>query len=75
MGAPDWILYYYAWEKGKALATVLSSPSKDQIVNQITINPFDATEICVTGDGFVTIYQYDEGILKPVIMNVPKEVI
>ncbi|KAL2912228.1 hypothetical protein HK105_208296 [Polyrhizophydium stewartii] len=61
LSEPEWILHYYAWEKGKPIATISASPSPDQPVNQVTINPFDGTEFCVTGKGFVTIYRYSEG--------------
>lgn len=64
-GKPEWILHFFAWEKGKSIATISSSPN-GLPVNQISINSFDGTEICVTGKGFITIYRYTEGVLKPI---------
>ncbi|KAI8915085.1 quinon protein alcohol dehydrogenase-like superfamily, partial [Entophlyctis helioformis] len=71
LSEPDWVLHYYAWEKGKPIATISASPSPDQPVNQVTINPFDGTEFCVTGKGFVTIYRYSEGVLRPLHVRLP----
>jgi cilia- and flagella-associated protein 57 len=70
-GKPEWILHFYAWEKGKSIATIAASPSGAP-VHQISINSFDGTEICVTGKGFVTIYRYTEGILKPIHVIIPQ---
>ncbi|KAJ3321023.1 Cilia- and flagella-associated protein 57 [Boothiomyces sp. JEL0866] len=71
VGKPDWVLHYYPWEKGKPLATVVSSPSPDQPVYQISINPFDNMELCVTGKEFATIYRLIEGVLKPIKIDLP----
>ena len=70
-GRPEWILHFYAWEKGKAIASI-SSASPNQLVHQVSINSFDGTEICVTGEGFVTVYRYTEGILKPIAIQLPQ---
>ncbi|KAK5665187.1 hypothetical protein QVD99_008034 [Batrachochytrium dendrobatidis] len=72
LSAPDWILHYYAWEKGKPIAVISASPSPDKAVNQVTINPFDGTEFCVTGQGFATIYRYAEGVLRPLPLKLPE---
>lgn len=64
-GKPEWDLHFYAWEKGKSIANVSSSPSPNQPVHQVSINAFDGTEICATGKGFVTTFRYTEGFLQP----------
>ncbi|KAH9271594.1 hypothetical protein BASA83_006204 [Batrachochytrium salamandrivorans] len=71
LAAPDWLLHYYAWEKGKPIAIISSSPSPDQAVNQISINPFDGTQLCVIGQGFATFYRYSEGVLRPTPIKLP----
>ncbi|KAJ3311697.1 Cilia- and flagella-associated protein 57 [Boothiomyces sp. JEL0838] len=71
VGKPDWTLHYYPWEKGKPLATVVSTPSPDQPVYQVSINPFDNMELCVTGKEFATIYRLIEGVLKPIKIELP----
>ncbi|KAJ3013942.1 Cilia- and flagella-associated protein 57 [Thoreauomyces humboldtii] len=62
-GAPDWLLHFYVWEKGKLLATISTSPSEqiENAVLEIGINPMDETEICVLADGTARIYRYQEG--------------
>ena len=71
LGDPDWVLHYYAWAKEKPIATVRSSPSNEHPISQVSINPSDATEFCVTGKGFVTIYRYAEGGLSPLHVKLP----
>lgn len=70
--APDWLMFYFSWEKGKPLASVSSSTATDLPVHQVSINPFDSNEILVSGKSFASIYRYSEGILRPVHLNVPK---
>jgi WD40 repeat protein len=72
-GAPDWLLFYFPWEKGKALASVCSSPSNDLPVYHATINPFDSGEMMVTGKGFATIYRFAENTLRTIPLAVPPD--
>ncbi|KAI8896953.1 quinon protein alcohol dehydrogenase-like superfamily, partial [Globomyces pollinis-pini] len=70
-GTPNWTLIYYPWEKGKPLAHICSSPSPDLPVYHISINPFDSTEIFVSGKHFASIYRLIEGQLKAIPIAVP----
>lgn len=63
---------YYAWEKGKAIATIASAPTGyTGKIRQILINPFDATEISVIGDGLFKIFRYSEGFLRSIRTSCP----
>ncbi|KAI8906392.1 WD40-repeat-containing domain protein, partial [Gorgonomyces haynaldii] len=72
-GKPEWTLHFYAWEKGKSIATISTSSVPEKAVNQISINPYDGTEICVVGQGFINIYRYSEGVLRPIHVNIPEQ--
>ncbi|XP_046907075.1 cilia- and flagella-associated protein 57-like [Hypomesus transpacificus] len=63
-GSPDWTLFYWMWEKQKVLA-VVKTTSAGNPINQVTFNPFDNTQICVTGSGVFRLFRYAEGALKP----------
>jgi WD40 repeat protein len=63
-GAPDWTLYYWSWEKAKIMATIRTSNLQGSPISQISFNPADVTQICVTGDGIFKLFRYSEGILK-----------
>ncbi len=72
MCEPEFLLCYYAWEKGKAIATIASAPSGyTGKIRQILINPFDATEISVIGDGLFKIFRYSEGVLRAIRTSCP----
>ncbi|KAM6962429.1 cilia- and flagella-associated protein 57-like [Aplochiton taeniatus] len=62
-GAPDWILFYWMWEKQKVMATVKTSVTANP-VKQISLNPYDNTQVCVTGNGIFKVFRYTEGTLK-----------
>ncbi|MBN3282186.1 CFA57 protein, partial [Polyodon spathula] len=62
-GAPDWTLFYWVWEKQKVMATVKTS-SQSNPINQVSFNPQDNTQICVTGNGVFKLFRYAEGSLK-----------
>ncbi|KAJ3408017.1 Cilia- and flagella-associated protein 57 [Chytriomyces hyalinus] len=68
LGAPEWILHYYAWEKGKLLGTVAVNPpksvSKKGCVVECGICPTDGCQLSVLGDSFLRIYRYLEGGLS-----------
>ena len=40
-------------------------------LRQVSINPNDATEICVIGETIFKVYRYAEGILRPIRFNLP----
>lgn len=72
MGGPEFLLCYYAWEKGKAIATIPSvAAGFVGNIKQISINPFDATEISVIGDGLFKIFRYSEGLLRSIRTTCP----
>lgn len=72
MGGPEFLLCYYAWEKGKAIATIASAPTGyTGKIKQTLINPFDATEISVIGDGLFKIFRYSEGFLRSIRTSCP----
>ena len=71
-GGPEYLLNYYAWEKGKAIATIPSAPTGyNGKIRQISINPCDATEICVVGDSVFKIFRYAEGVLRSIRTSCP----
>ncbi len=63
-GEPDWLLIYWQWEKAKRLATVRTSQGNP--IHQISVNPYDSTQICVTGKDIFRTYKHIEGIIKPI---------
>ncbi|KAJ3227958.1 Cilia- and flagella-associated protein 57 [Clydaea vesicula] len=72
---PEWILHYYAWDKGKLIATINShSDNPESTVLQVSVNPSDGTVIFVLGDNFVKQYRYTEGELLKIEVDVPKNV-
>ena len=77
MLAPDWVLYYWSWEKTKLMATFRVSTQNDRnvqmhaqkevasnLVTQISFNPADSSQIVLVGNGSVRFLRYTEGILK-----------
>ncbi|MGH0169155.1 UNVERIFIED_CONTAM: hypothetical protein FKN15_005121 [Acipenser sinensis] len=62
-GAPDWTLFYWVWEKQKVMATMKTS-SQSNPISQVSFNPQDNTQICVTGNGVFKLFRYAEGSLK-----------
>ncbi|MBN3302205.1 CFA57 protein, partial [Amia calva] len=62
-GAPDWTLFYWMWEKQKVLASVKTSSTTNPIC-QVSFNPQDNTQICVSGRGVFKLFRYAEGVLK-----------
>ncbi|KAI9091005.1 quinon protein alcohol dehydrogenase-like superfamily [Phlyctochytrium arcticum] len=67
-GGPDWLLHFYAWEKGKLLATLCTSSdiATSAPVTQVSINPLDETELCAISQGRACLYRYTEGSLRQV---------
>ncbi|KAJ3076789.1 Cilia- and flagella-associated protein 57 [Podochytrium sp. JEL0797] len=77
LGPPEWILHYYAWEKGKILATVAVNPpksnSKKGHVVEVGLCPTDGCQLSVVGNTFFRIYRYSEGSLTQVYEMVASE--
>ncbi|XP_056119583.1 cilia- and flagella-associated protein 57 [Rhinichthys klamathensis goyatoka] len=61
-GGPDWTLFLWMWEKKKLMATVKTSTSGP--INQVSFNPQDNTQICVSGNGVFKIFRYAGESLK-----------
>uniref|UniRef100_A0A8K9XIH5 Cilia and flagella associated protein 57 n=1 Tax=Oncorhynchus mykiss TaxID=8022 RepID=A0A8K9XIH5_ONCMY len=55
-GAPDYILFYWMWEKQKIMAMVKTTVAANP-VNQVSLNPYDNTQICVSGNGVFKLFQ------------------
>ncbi|XP_033939844.1 cilia- and flagella-associated protein 57 isoform X2 [Pseudochaenichthys georgianus] len=62
-GGPDWTLIFWLWEKQKVLATVKTSTSHKP-VSQVSFNPHNNTQLCVSGGGVLKLFRYSEGALK-----------
>ncbi|KAL1279856.1 hypothetical protein QQF64_014456 [Cirrhinus molitorella] len=61
-GGPDWTLFLWMWEKKKVMATVKTST--DGPIHQVSFNPQDNTQICVSGTGVFKIFRYAGETLK-----------
>ncbi|XP_062849861.1 cilia- and flagella-associated protein 57 [Trichomycterus rosablanca] len=59
---PEWTLFYWAWEKQKVLATVKSTSTGS--VSQVSFNPQDNTQVCVSGNKVLKLFRYADGALK-----------
>ncbi|XP_043860476.1 cilia- and flagella-associated protein 57 isoform X1 [Dromiciops gliroides] len=62
-GAPESNLIYWMWEKQKVMAIVRTDTQNNPIY-QVSFNPQDNTQICVTGNGIFKLFRYAEGALK-----------
>lgn len=63
-GRPDWTLLYWTWEKAKVLAFTKSTNQQNSPIYQVTFNPQDNTQVCVTGHGIFKLFRYSESSLK-----------
>ncbi|KAI4885195.1 hypothetical protein NFI96_002257, partial [Prochilodus magdalenae] len=61
-GGPEWTLFYWVWEKHKVMATVRTTSTGP--IHQVSFNPQDNTQICVSGNGVFKLFRYAEGALK-----------
>ncbi|XP_077064460.1 cilia and flagella associated protein 57 [Siphateles boraxobius] len=61
-GGPDWTLFLWMWEKKKLMATVKTSTSGP--IHQVSFNPQDNTQICVSGNGVFKMFRYAGETLK-----------
>ncbi|KAK2862634.1 hypothetical protein Q5P01_002167 [Channa striata] len=62
-GGPDWTLIFWHWEKQKVLASAKSSNSNNPIT-QVSFNPHNNMQLCVSGTGVFKLFRYSEGVLK-----------
>ncbi|XP_028262443.1 cilia- and flagella-associated protein 57 [Parambassis ranga] len=62
-GDPEWMLIFWLWEKHKILATVKTTNSNNP-VTQVSFNPCNNMQLCVSGTGVFKLYRYLEGALK-----------
>ncbi|XP_044157486.1 cilia- and flagella-associated protein 57 [Bufo gargarizans] len=62
-GSPEWQIIFWMWEKQKVMATVRAD-SQNSPIYQVSFNPHDNSQICVTGHGVFKIFRYVDGNLK-----------
>ncbi|KAF0035418.1 hypothetical protein F2P81_013176 [Scophthalmus maximus] len=62
-GGPEWTLVLWLWEKQKVLASVKTS-NPNNPVTQVSFNPHNNTQLCVSGTGLFKMFRYTEGALK-----------
>nr|XP_030134824.1 cilia- and flagella-associated protein 57 isoform X1 [Taeniopygia guttata] len=60
---PEGHLSCWLWEKQQLLAAVLL-PAAGGGPCQVSFNPQDNTQVCITGNGFFKLFKYSEGYLK-----------
>ncbi|KAL6068558.1 hypothetical protein STEG23_000961 [Scotinomys teguina] len=60
---PESNLVYWLWEKQKVMAIVRSDVQNNPVY-QVSINPQDNTQVCVTGNGIFKLLRFAEGTLK-----------
>ncbi|XP_075801896.1 cilia- and flagella-associated protein 57 [Microtus pennsylvanicus] len=60
---PESNLIYWLWEKQKVMAIIRSDVQNNPIY-QVSINPQDNTQVCVTGNGIFKLLRFAEGTLK-----------
>nr|XP_012631296.1 cilia- and flagella-associated protein 57 isoform X1 [Microcebus murinus] len=60
---PESNLVYWLWEKQKVMAIVRTDTQNNPIY-QVSFNPQDNTQVCVTGHGIFKLLRFAEGTLK-----------
>ncbi|GAB5574965.1 cilia- and flagella-associated protein 57 isoform X1 [Prionailurus iriomotensis] len=60
---PESNLVYWLWEKQKVMA-IIRTDSQNNAVYQVSFNPQDNTQVCVTGNGMFKLLRFAEGTLK-----------
>jgi WD40 repeat protein len=74
-GGPDWILYFWSWEKAKVLCSAKIAGGSERIVQtkdgkepmngfQCATSPTDSSLVSVVGNGTFKIFRYAEGALR-----------
>uniref|UniRef100_A0A3Q1ITP4 EML-like second beta-propeller domain-containing protein n=1 Tax=Anabas testudineus TaxID=64144 RepID=A0A3Q1ITP4_ANATE len=62
-GGPEWTLIFWLWEKQKVVTSVKTSNSNNP-VTQVSFNPYNNMQLCVSGRGVFKLFRYSEGALK-----------
>ncbi|XP_015249885.1 PREDICTED: cilia- and flagella-associated protein 57 [Cyprinodon variegatus] len=62
-GAPEWMLMIWFVEENKVLATVKTTISNNP-VTQISFNPHNNLQICVSGNGVFKMFRHSGGVLR-----------
>ncbi|XP_021105559.1 cilia- and flagella-associated protein 57 isoform X4 [Heterocephalus glaber] len=60
---PESNLVYWLWEKQKVMA-IIRADTQNNPVYQVSINPQDNTQVCITGKGMFKLLHFAEGTLK-----------
>ncbi|XP_053495458.1 cilia- and flagella-associated protein 57-like [Ictalurus furcatus] len=61
-GGPAWTLFYWEWEKNEVIATVMTK--RLGFVSQVSFNPKDNTQICVSGNYVFKIFTLENNSLN-----------
>ncbi|NXC40825.1 CFA57 protein, partial [Penelope pileata] len=70
-GPPGAHLALWLWERSRLLAAVrLELPPRGGGCCQVSFNPQDNAQVCITGNGFFKLFKFSEGTLKQ--MNLQK---
>uniref|UniRef100_A0A8D2ITN9 Cilia and flagella associated protein 57 n=1 Tax=Varanus komodoensis TaxID=61221 RepID=A0A8D2ITN9_VARKO len=62
-GPPESNLAYWMWEKQRTMA-IVKVDTQNNPPYQVSFNPQDNTQVCVTGNGIFKLFRYTEGTLK-----------
>ncbi|XP_005410690.1 PREDICTED: cilia- and flagella-associated protein 57 isoform X1 [Chinchilla lanigera] len=60
---PESNLVYWLWEKQKVMA-IIRADTQNNPIYQVSFNPQDNTQVCVTGNGMFKLLRFAEGTLK-----------
>ncbi|KAM6217017.1 cilia- and flagella-associated protein 57 [Rhynchocyon petersi] len=60
---PESNLVYWLWEKQKVMA-IVRTDTQNNAIYQVSFNPQDNTQVCVTGNGIFKLLRFAEGTLK-----------
>ncbi|KAM9435536.1 cilia- and flagella-associated protein 57-like isoform 1-T1 [Clarias gariepinus] len=61
-GGPKWSLFYWQWIENEVIATAQTSNSA--VVSQVSFNPYDEKQICVSGKGLLKLFELQKGSLR-----------
>uniref|UniRef100_A0A8D0L5H4 Cilia- and flagella-associated protein 57 n=1 Tax=Sphenodon punctatus TaxID=8508 RepID=A0A8D0L5H4_SPHPU len=56
-------LVYWMWEKQRMMA-IVKADTQNSPIYQVSFNPQDNTQVCITGNGILKLFRYTEGTLK-----------
>ncbi|KAL6621510.1 WD40 repeat-like protein [Neocallimastix sp. 'constans'] len=65
-GEPDWLLYFWLWNKGKKLSIIKTSNNYGGEIIQIAVNNYETSMVIVSviGTSILRVYRYVENALK-----------